>query len=170
MTYSILYNRHLSRPQEFKSELSDRDAALAEASAYIFDGWLKVDCNPIAIIDWNARTINRIGFNEDVTTFEVKEHTSFGIGETNRFQAIYDSIENTAFTVSESFDGFADTVSAAGYVGTIIQLQHLPFCLLDWQEQNLHHLIRDSDQVVNVIQNYPDVPVGIHTTYENMEL
>lgn len=160
----------MSRPQEFQSQLADKNAAVAEASTYIFDGWLKMDCNPIAVIDWNAKTIERLSFNETLTAFEVRDNTAYGINETERFQLIYDAQENKAFTVAPSFGGFTGTVAAAAYTALQMQLEHQPFCLLDWQNKTLHHLIRDHDNVVNIIQNYPEEPLGILTTYENMEL
>ena len=161
----------MSRPQEFRSELVDRDEALAEASAYIFNGWLRTDCNPIAIIDWDLKTSNRIGFKRDLSAFEVGDATAYGIGsETKRFQAVYDAVEGQTFDFSERFDGFSLIATAAAYTNTLIASTHQPYCLLDWQEKKIHHLIRDHDDVINVIQNYPDEPLGILTTYENMEL
>ena len=169
-TFSILYHRYMSRPQEFRSELTDRDAALAEASAYIFNGWTLADCNPIAIIDWNSRTSNRIVYNEDMTAFDVGEATYFGINETKRFQLVYDSIGGPTFVFSERFEGFEIIATAAAYANTILDSRNQPYCLLDWQEKKIHHLIRDAETTVRIIQNYPDEPLGILTTYENMEL
>lgn len=157
----------MSRPQEFKSALTDIDAALAQASAYIFDGWTLTDCNPLVLIDWNAPAIRELGFNDTYTAFEA--NGQFQVPGA-RFQLISDALDNNTFVVSPSFGGQTDIVAAAAWTGQMIDDHLPPFCLLDWQEKQLHHLIRDEDGVATIIQNYPEEPLGVLTTYENMEL
>jgi hypothetical protein len=169
-TFSILYHRHLARPQERQSELTDKDAALAEASACIFDCWSLTDCNPIFIIDWNAKTINRVGFDENFTAFEVKENATYGLAETSRFQLIFSPQDSISYSVTPSFDGSEALPATVAYTSQNMDLTQQLFCLLDWQQKKLHHVIRDQNNVVKIIQNYPEEPVGILTTYENMEL
>lgn len=175
--YTILYHRYQSRPQSYDTQAASKESALAVADVAIHLDQPSFNCYPIAIVDWNEGTVERIGYNLGRALVILAEN--FTSSKNGRFQFFYKFPEShedgriIPYHASDRYDnGSMD--AAVEYMddprfGMKSSLSFevpdpQPICVFDYRDYEVRHVARDFGGKLRQLTKYPDEAVGEYTT------
>ena len=175
--YTILYHRYQSRPQSYDTQATSKESALEKADKFIHLNQPSFNCYPIAIVDWNEGTVERVGYNLERELIILAE--DFTSSKNGRFQFFYKFPEPDAeghiipYHASDRYDN-GSMEAAVQYMddprfGMKSSLSFevpdpQPICVFDYKKYEVLHVARNDSGRLRQLTKYPEEPVGEYTT------
>ena len=175
--YTILYHRYQSRPQSYDTQATSKESALEKADKFIHLDQPSFNCYPIAIVDWNEGTVERVGYNHDRDLDILAE--DFTSSKNGRFQFFYKFPEPhedgriIPYHASDRYDN-GSMEAAVEYMddprfGMKSSLSFevpdpQPICVFDYKKYEVLHVARNDSGRLRQLTKYPEEPVGEYTT------